>query len=58
VLDWLDRQVEFEKEVGDLYRAGKVKHKETVAEEIDHAVGAFLDLFQGQTVGKMVVKLA
>jgi NADPH-dependent curcumin reductase CurA len=58
VLDWLDRQAEFEKEVGGLFRAGKVKHKETVVQGIEQAVAAFLGLFQGQNVGKMVVKLA
>ena len=58
VLDWLDRQAEFEKEVGAYFKAGKVKHKETVVKGIDQAVGAFLGLFQGQNVGKMVVELA
>jgi NADPH-dependent curcumin reductase CurA len=58
VRDWLDRQAEFEKEVGGYFKAGKVKHKETVVKGIDKAVGAFIGLFQGQNVGKMVVKLA
>jgi NADPH-dependent curcumin reductase CurA len=58
VLDWLDRQTEFEKEVGGYFKAGKVKHKETVVKGIDNAVDAFLGLFQGQNVGKMVVDLA
>ena len=58
VRDWLDRQGEFEKEVGGYFRAGKLKSKETVAEGIDQAVGAFLGLFSGQNVGKMVVRLA
>jgi NADPH-dependent curcumin reductase CurA len=58
VRDWLDRQAEFKKEVGDYFKAGKVKHKETVAKGIDQAVGAFIGLFQGQNVGKMVVELA
>jgi hypothetical protein len=57
VRDWLDRQGEFEKEVGGYFRAGKLKNKETVVEGIGQAVGAFLGLFQGQNVGKMVVKL-
>jgi NADPH-dependent curcumin reductase CurA len=57
VLDWLDRQAEFEKEVGAYFKAGKVKHKETVVKGIDKAVGAFLGLFQGRNVGKMVVEL-
>jgi NADPH-dependent curcumin reductase CurA len=58
VRDWLDRQSEFEKEVGGYFRAGKLKNKETVVEGIDQAVGAFLGLFEGKNVGKMVVKLA
>jgi NADPH-dependent curcumin reductase CurA len=57
VRDWMDRQGEFEKEVGGYFRAGKLKHKETVVEGIDHAVDAFLGLFHGQNMGKMVVKL-
>jgi hypothetical protein len=57
VFDWLDRQAEFEKEVGGYFKAGKVKHKETVVKGIDQAVGAFLGLFQGRNIGKMVVEL-
>ena len=58
VLDWLERQGEFEKEMGGYLKAGKVKHKETVVKGIDQAAGAFIGLFQGQNVGKMVVKLS
>jgi hypothetical protein len=58
VTDWLDRQSEFEKEVGGYIRAGKLKCKETVVEGIGQAVGAFIGLFQGKNIGKMVVKLA
>jgi NADPH-dependent curcumin reductase CurA len=58
VRDWLDRQGEFEKEVGGYFRAGKVKHKETVVDGIGQAVGAFIGLFKGKNIGKMVVKLA
>lgn len=57
VRDWLDRQEEFEAEVGGYFRAGKVINKETVVDGIDQAVGAFLGLFTGNNVGKMVVKL-
>ncbi len=57
VRDWLDRQGEFEKEVGAYFRAGTLKSKETVVEGIDQAVNAFLGLFQGKNLGKMVVKL-
>ncbi len=55
--DWLDRQAEFENEVGGYFRAGKLKNQETVVEGIDQAVGAFIGLFAGKNMGKMVVKL-
>ena len=57
VRDWLDRQAEFEKEVGGYFRAGKLTSKETVVEGLDRAVGAFIGLFEGKNTGKMVVKL-
>lgn len=56
--DWLDHQARFEKEVGGYFKAGKVMHEETVVNGIDNAVGAFIGLFRGENVGKMVVQLA
>jgi NADPH-dependent curcumin reductase CurA len=58
VSDWLSRRAEFEKEVGAYFRAGKLKNKETLVEGIDQAVAAFIGLFQGKNLGKMVVKLS
>jgi len=55
--DWMDRQADFAKEVGGYYQAGKLKNLETVVNGIDHAVDAFIGIFHGQNVGKMVVKL-
>ena len=57
VRDWLDRQDEFEKEVGGHFRAGRLRSKETVVTGLDQAVGAFVGLFEGKNVGKMVVRL-
>lgn len=57
VRDWLDRQTEFEQEVGGYFRAGKLKNKETVVTGIEHAAEAFIGLFAGKNLGKMVVKL-
>ena len=58
VRDWLGRQPDFELEVGGYYLAGKVKYKETVVKGLDQAVGAFLGLFSGQNIGKMIVDLS
>jgi NADPH-dependent curcumin reductase CurA len=55
--DWLKQQGEFEQEVGGYFRAGKLKNKETVVTGIDRAIGAFIGLFDGKNIGKMVVKL-
>ena len=57
VRDWLNRQGEFEKEAGACLRSGKLKNKETVVEGLDQAEGAFIGLFTGNNIGKMVVKL-
>jgi hypothetical protein len=58
VSDWFDRQAEFQHEVGGYLRAGTLKGKETVVSGIDQAVTAFIGLFDGTNVGKMVVQLA
>ncbi len=58
VTDWLNRQSEFEKEVGVHYQAGELKSLQTVVNGIDQAVAAFIGLFEGKNLGKMVVKLS
>ena len=57
VTDWLDRQAEFQHEVGGYLRAGTLISKETVVNGIEEAVRAFMGLFDGTNVGKMVVTL-
>jgi NADPH-dependent curcumin reductase CurA len=57
VSDWLDTLGDFQREAGEMFMAGKLKHKETVVEGIENAVDAFLGLFAGTNIGKMVVKL-
>jgi NADPH-dependent curcumin reductase CurA len=57
VFDWLDRRGEFEQEVGAYRKAGKLINRETVVRGLDQAVGAFLGLFGGKNIGKMVVEL-
>jgi len=57
VIDSLPLLGEFEREVGGYFRAGKLINQETVVVGIDRAVEAFLGLFEGKNIGKMVVKL-
>ncbi len=57
VSDWMDHQAEFEKEVGGYFKAGKVKHEETVVKGIEKAADAFIGLFRGENLGKMIVDL-
>jgi len=57
VRDWLDRLPVFEMEVGGYFKSGLLKNRETVAQGIENAVGAFIGLFHGQNIGKMVVSL-
>jgi hypothetical protein len=57
VSDWLGQRAEFEKEVGGYFKTGRLINKETVVSGIEHAVEAFIGLFRGENVGKMVVKL-
>ena len=57
VSDFLDRRPQFVQEVGGYFRAGKLKNEETVVSGIEQAVPAFIGLFSGKNMGKMVVAL-
>jgi NADPH-dependent curcumin reductase CurA len=57
VSDSLEHRNDFEKEVGGYLQAGKLKNKETIVRGLDHAEGAFIGLFKGENIGKMIVKL-
>ncbi|MGH6956070.1 MAG: NADP-dependent oxidoreductase [Caulobacteraceae bacterium] len=53
-----DMQGAFLKDLAGWVAAGKIKHRETVREGIENAPAAFLGLFKGENLGKMLVKLA
>jgi NADPH-dependent curcumin reductase CurA len=55
--DFLPRQPEFEAYVGGLIAAGKVRTQSTALEGLDSVPAAFLGLFRGENLGKMLVKL-
>ena len=56
--DWLDRQREFENEVSAHFQSGRLKSLETVMDGIDQAVAAFIGIFYGKNLSKMVVKFS
>ena len=58
ISDHLALYPEFLAEVGGWLKAGRIKSEETVFEGIENAPAAFLGLFSGDNLGKMVVRLA
>ena len=58
VSDHLDRFPAFAQDMGSWIAEGKVVWRETVHEGIENAPNAFLGLFSGGNVGKMLVRLA
>jgi NADPH-dependent curcumin reductase CurA len=57
VTDYNGKMKEFLTEMGKWYLEGKIKQKESVVEGIENSVDAFLGLFSGKNIGKMLVKL-
>ncbi|HEY5072899.1 MAG TPA: NADP-dependent oxidoreductase [Caulobacteraceae bacterium] len=53
-----DQLPAFQKEMAGWIKEGKVKWKETVEEGIQNAPTAFLKLFKGENLGKMLVRLS
>jgi NADPH-dependent curcumin reductase CurA len=58
VSDHGDRMRAFAEEVGGLLRDGRIKHRETVVDGLEHAPEAFIGLLRGENTGKMLVRLA
>jgi len=57
IFDYFPRMAEFYSEMGPLLASGAVKSRETVVDGLEKTPEAFLGLFQGANVGKMLVRL-
>jgi NADPH-dependent curcumin reductase CurA len=57
ILDWFDRFPEAITSLGALVAAGKVKDRHTVIDGLERAPDALNMLFDGDNVGKLIVKL-
>jgi hypothetical protein len=55
--DYMAEMPDFYREMGGWIASGQVKSRETVQEGIEATPGAFLGLFKGENMGKMLVKL-
>jgi len=44
-------------ELADLVSKGELRYRETIAEGIEAAPGAFIGLLRGRNIGKQLVKL-
>lgn len=58
VSEHLDIQPQFHAEIGKWISEGKIKWKETISEGIESAPKAFIGLFKGQNLGKMLVRIS
>jgi NADPH-dependent curcumin reductase CurA len=58
VSNYQDMQGAFLKDLSEWVAAGKIKNRETVKEGIENAPAAFMGLFKGENVGKMLVRLS
>jgi NADPH-dependent curcumin reductase CurA len=57
VFDYFPRMAEFYGEMGPWVASGAVKAQETVVDGLENMPEAFLGLFRGENIGKMLVRL-
>jgi NADPH-dependent curcumin reductase len=58
VSDFVAKEADFLRDVGDWIRTGRLKYREDVVEGLENAPAAFLGLLQGRNFGKLLVKVS
>ncbi|MFW5995212.1 MAG: NADP-dependent oxidoreductase [Spirochaetia bacterium] len=57
VRDHQEHYPEFISKIGPLVRSGEIKYRETLVDGLENAPSAFISLFHGVNIGKMVVRV-
>lgn len=58
VYDYEDRNDEAVARLGQLVRDGRLHYRENIIDGLENAPQAFIDLFDGKSFGKQLVRLA
>jgi len=58
VLEWNAEHAETTQQLADWIRSGELKYRESIADGIESAVGAFRGMLRGENFGKQLVKIA
>jgi NADPH-dependent curcumin reductase CurA len=57
IFDYADKHTEGIKQLAEWLQQGKLYYTETIVDGFDNIPNAFIDLFKGKNVGKMIVKV-
>jgi NADPH-dependent curcumin reductase CurA len=57
IFDYADKHTEGIKQLAEWLQQGKLHYTETIVDGFDNIPNAFIDLFKGKNVGKMIVKV-
>lgn len=56
--DWAERIADTTRRLGQLVADGELRYRETWTDGLEHAPDAFLGLFEGENIGKQLVRIA